>query len=140
MEFVTFDTAKKLKEKNFIEKCLAYYTPYGGILKFNIMNVDMRPSGYEANFTELYECYNYYVENNIDAPTISQALKWLRVNKGVDIAINPIIKYDDNSNRIREYNCDIFAPQLNKPYHTSYHDSYELAALAGIEYALDNII
>jgi hypothetical protein len=73
-------------------------------------------------------------------PTISQALKWLREEKEVDLVTKPSFLYDDNLNRIREYNCDIFAPQLNKPYHTHYYDSYELAVLAGIKYVLDNLI
>lgn len=137
MEYVDFDLAKKLKEKGFREKCLAYYTPFGGILGFNTINVDKRPSGYTMNFTELYECYNYYVENNIDAPTISQVLKWLREYK--DIYCLPYFEQgvDMWFYAICKQTCGCEFPEFISK---SDYDTYEQAAIAGIEYVLNNLI
>ena len=112
MEFVPFEIAKKLKEK-----------------------------GFDWETTDIYEKNSLICRyEDYPKPHISEVLEWLRINKEVDLVIKPSFLYDDNLNRIREYNCDIFAPQLNKPYHTSYHNSYELAALVGIEYVLNNLI
>lgn len=139
-EFVNFKIAKKLQEKGFREKCLAYYTPYAGILKFNTINVNKRPSNYELNLTELYECYNSYVENYIDAPTISQVLKWLREEKKLHIMID-IWKVDLN-NTTYKWGYDIVNLTTTHVEGSDIQcaNSFEEAALAGIEYILDNLI
>lgn len=126
---ITYEIGKKLKEKGYPHVynrfgCRPIYSD-----EFTIKHIS-NIGAYEQE---------YYGEN-IPCPTIDEVLKWLRKKREIDIAINPIIKYDDNLNRIREYNCNIFASQLNKPHCTSYCDSYEQAALAGIEYVLDNLI
>lgn len=142
MDFVDFETAKKLKEKRFREKCLAYYTPYGGILKFNTIDVDKKPSGYKVNFTELYECYNCYIENNIDAPTISQVLNWLIKEKKILITIIPQEKnlgHDTLCFGIYRITEDLYQPMYNGTINTLV-DSYEDTALAGINCVLDNLI
>lgn len=41
---------------------------------------------------------------------------------------------------MREYECKVFAPSLNRPEHCGYHEEWEQAAIAGIEYILDNFI
>jgi hypothetical protein len=119
-EFVTFELAKKLKEKGFKEKVNAYY----GMLE-NLFDVhpalDMNDSVYRAS-----------------APTISQVLKWLREEKEVDLVIEPIYFFDKNKHR--EYSVRIFAPPLNKPVHCGYFSTWEETALSGIEYVIDNLI
>lgn len=134
-DFVNFDLAVKLKEKGYREKCFATYTPYSGTLKFNEINTDQRPTSYKLNIEEFRECYNYYKENNIDAPTISQVLKWLRDEKKIHIGFGHsprkkwryVIMYIDD----RFYNNPTLAV-----------DGFlkiEQAALAGIEYTINLI-
>lgn len=80
MEFVTFEIAKKLKEKGFRMPCIAHYCYSDGVvLKFNITVGCIRGSN--------VKCLNN--ESNIytDAPTISQVLKWLREEKKIHIQI-----------------------------------------------------
>ena len=135
MEFVTFEIAKKLKEKGFREECFARYHCND--------RAYFERNSYHPNTESIFYCYNNDKDLGrfyIDAPTISQVLNWLRREKEIDIVINPIFTYDDNLNRIREYGCDIFAPQLNKPHGTNYYISYEKVALEGIEYTLDILI
>lgn len=86
IEFVSFEIAKKLKEKRFREKCFALYSSYGGIFKFNEIDTDKIVGN--LNIKDFGKCYNYYEKgSNIDAPTISQVLKWLRKKKKIYIEI-----------------------------------------------------
>ena len=132
-DFVSFEIAKKLKDKGFPQS--PYYVNYSSYYEWD----GLRKINSLCNASVWFDT-NISKDNLYFAPTISQVLDWLRRENEIDIAINPIIKYDDNLNRIREYSCDIFAPQLNKPYCTSYYDSYEQASLVGIEYVLNNLI
>lgn len=129
MEFVTFEIAKKLKEKGFKMPCIAhYYCLVGNVLNYNITTDCIRGS----NFKCLNDEYNLY----IDAPTISQALEWLRENKEVDLAIEPQFHFGKR----KGYGVRVFAPSLNKPVRCGYFDKWEEASIAGIEYTLNNLI
>ena len=110
-DFVTLEITKKLKEKGFPIK-----TKTEG--KFGLTKVK------EVEIL----------------PTISQVLKWLREEKDIDLVISPVFFYDDVLGKMREYGCKVFAPLLNKPEHCSYHEEWEQAAIAGIEYVIDNLI
>ena len=135
MEFITFEIAKKLKEKGFKEKCIAYYwekinehTPSfvveDKISEDGICILDLISEHNKAEWSPF-----------IDAPTISQVLKWLRKEKEIYLEI--VIVVDG------EYMCDIY--KINsRPIEclgsTEYFKTYEQAAIAGIEYVLDNLI
>lgn len=127
MDFVTFEVAKKLKEKDFQEECLCHYI--GVDLVYNIESPI-------AN-NQLWFCHNKYDNiwhrDNIDAPTISQVLKWLRTDK--EIMVFPI--YSKNTSK---WYCSIVNADSLAIYNFPLSDSYEQAALVGIEYALDNLI
>lgn len=73
------------------------------------------------------------------APTISQVLKWLREEKDIDLVISPVFFYDDVLGKMREYGGKVFTPSLNKPEHCGYHEEWEQAAIAGIEYIINLI-
>ena len=128
IDFVTYEIAKKLKDKGF--SCEYPFAMYNE----------------DGEFFPLYSSDKYYFgfydfdKNNVIAPTISQALKWLRDVKDIDIVIAPIFIHGETIGEIRVYNCKIFTPELNKPEHCGYCVNYEEAALTGIEYALDNLI
>jgi hypothetical protein len=144
-DFVNYNLALKLKEKDFKEKCLAYYDVEDnvGLLYNTQYSDDLCP----CQYTDLLISYNSGdivsnlddSGNCIDAPTISQVLKWLREEKEIDILLQPIFLYNEN-NREREYGIEIYAPQLNKPTHLDYFKNWEKGAIAGIEYVLDNLI
>ena len=129
-DFVSFETAKKLKEKGFKEQCLAYYTKDSNFYYNTSYGSDV-----ENDFKSFNSRPNHICGKRIDAPTISQVLKWLREEKRLHIAIDvwgrtwgyDIIELtSDNSLRWTAYREDI--------------KSYEDAALDGIEYAIDNLI
>lgn len=111
-DFVPFDLAVKLKEKGF---------------DWETSNV------YERNTIACrYEDY--------PKPTISQVLKWLREEKDIDLVISPVFFYDGVLGKMREYGCKVFAPSLNESEHCGYHEEWEQASLAGVNYCLDNLI
>lgn len=108
-DFVTYNIAEKLNEKGFNWICSRYYSVDNKKLKKN-------------------EYWAY--EERISAPTISQALKWLREK---DIMVFPV--YSTNTSR---WYCSIVNADSLDTYKLSLSDSYEEAALAGIEHVLDN--
>ena len=112
MEFVTYELAVKLKEKGF---------------DWVTSNV------YERNTLACrYEDY--------PKPTISQVLKWLREEHATHIEISlgrngwyfEIIQYEYYEEE-KEYDCKLITVSV-------INDSYEQAALTGVEYVLDNLI
>lgn len=124
-DLVPFETATKLKEKGFRERCISHF---------------------QAGAKKLYQsqqprCYNYR-DNCYDAPTISQVLQWLREEKGIHIIAIP---FDIRSDFIY-WNYRIISIKRNgiSDVYESKHDtsisSCGQAALAGIEYVLDNLI
>ena len=109
MEIVSFELAKKLKEKGF--------------------NYETRDI-YERNTLACrYE--------DVPKPTISQVLKWLREEKELYIEI-----YMYHNCYLWEiYNTKIYDTdftQKSEKYSDIEYETYELAALAGIEYVIDN--
>ena len=125
-DFVTYELAIKLKEKGFRMPCIAHYCCLdGNILKFNITTDCIRGSN--------VKCLNG--ENNIytDAPIISQVLKWLRNTYNLHVETYPcglgMWKFlVTNITTLEERAlCDKYT-------------SSEQAAIAGIEYVLDNLI
>ena len=133
-DFVTFDIAKKLKEKGFKEKCYAYYFPKGSELFFN--HNPFRGGIVEdclySNNSLPNECM---ASDFVDAPTISQVLKWLREEKKIYVQIEMCG---------RRYKCSLYERKWFDSYlvcelHVEFK-SYEQAAIAGIEYVIDNLI
>lgn len=137
MEFLSFDLAKKLKEKGFeipTRSIVAMYNEQGVFFALTTAaDYQVSPSGYR------YRCYYDYDdfdEHDYIAPTISQVLKWFRdeniyclpwFEQGVDMWFYAICK--------PTCGCD-FPEFISK----SDYDTYEQAAIAGIEYVLNNLI
>lgn len=123
MEFVTFELAKKLKEKGFPQGNKEDFRNYYYKISDGLQMAIMVSNGEEV------EWY---------CPNISEVLKWLRDEKKLYI-----MPYNALS---REYNIkwDFEIDDLNTSdiiYESRLiYNSYEEAALAGIEYVLNNLI
>ena len=148
-DFVTFELAKKLKEKGFKQKCLAYYDVEDNVgLLYNTQYTD---EALPCQYTDLLQCHNTGEAETqpddsgfcVDAPTIFQVLKWLREEKKIHICIDI---YDDGwfFDIASFYKGDTGVYEIEWPYKSSNvtpnYDSFEQAAIAGIEYCLDNLI
>ena len=136
-DFVNFEIAKKLKEKGFKEECFAYYTSeYTLYNNMVVLCDDKYLEVAEIDYNESLISNNSVRENkdnNIcDAPTISQVLKWLRDD---NISVEPCATYN---------NMWWYAIKINGEIEVTYmgdgYNSYEEAALVGVEYVLDNLI
>ena len=141
-DFVTFETAKKLKEKGFPQRPdyfnYSSYYAWDGLRK--IHSLSNASVWFDPNIDR---------ENIYFAPTISQVLKWLRdENK---IHIEPCILADcdtDADGKLITYytywSFTITSIESGDMIYSEYEhtndrrfDSFEEAALAGIEYILD---
>ena len=137
-DFVTYNLAVKLKEKGFYYKCVATYDN-DGMLGYNyIQPTNIRAIG----FDDCLCSHNVENDNCIDAPTISQVLKWLREEKSLHIevvssAYGYIYIVSDTPDRGG-------TDRVNIPYKGKNDggawDDYNECVLDAIEYVINNLI
>lgn len=133
-DFVSFELAKKLKEKGFNRnEPFAMYNELGVFHKL-YSSADFTAS-YNARFRDYYD-YDDFDEHDFVAPTISQVLKWLREEKKIHISIITFMFKEGWCYEIIQIgeNPKLITTQRNSS------NTYEEAALLGIEYVIDNLI
>lgn len=135
-DFIPFELAVKLKEKGFNELCLAYYTN-DDTLYYNYSH----KSG--ACYKDCYLSHNLMPKDSVsgkfvDAPTISQVLKWLREKYSIHISTKPYPCEDGIMwmYEIRKFSIYKSVVVANK---TGFIKEEE-AAVAGTESVLDILI
>lgn len=143
MTIVSFEIAKKLKEKGYpqdVQHCIRWYpTEYyknsyiGEYFEGELQEIE---DYFEDRISAIHIMENE--KKGVIAPTLSQVLKWLREEKKIFIHI------DVYENDKFDYFFGI-AVQGDKTWERKYigekdYNTYELAAIAGIEYCLDNLI
>ena len=128
-DYVSFETAKLLKEKGFDENPHMWYTVWGELGEYDITDRGRRP--------ELY----------INAPTLQMAMKWLREVYGVFISICNGNHKADNRDTITPDNVYCFfvitdarALYEEKKQCLKEFSSYEDASEAAIKYCLEKLI
>ena len=146
-EFVPFELAKKLQEKGFKQKCLAYYDVEDNVgLLYNTQYTD---EALPCQYTDLLRCHNTGEAETqpddsgfcVDAPTISQVLKWLREEKKIHVVVDvfhdgwdTLIYTDIHTDYIGDYQYNyIDRGDLAR-------STYEETVLDSIEYIIDNLI
>lgn len=125
-DFVSFELAKKLKEKGFSERTFGAYIPPVKLVHFPL----------------LYSLKNWNKEENVySAPTISQVLKWLRIEKDLNIEIvASSFGYSYIISKTPSFGgADVKFSEFEGPNDSGAWDEWEEAALAGIEYVLNLI-
>ena len=120
-DFVTFETAKKLKEKGFPQKRFGKYDMMG-------------PTYTEDGQLYVNGCLTE-PDTAYSAPTIPDVLKWLR-EKSIDV----IIMFGFTEGDKTFYYPQIWWHGIDRSPTCYHYDIYEQAATAGIEYVLDNLI
>lgn len=130
MEAVTFEMAKKLKEKG-----------YPQVKKNTLAMYDEDGEWYSlaATIDEEY-CFEDFDKHDCVCPTISQVLKWLREEKDVVVSVNPYYGKLVNVHWWWDIRTPVYKVEICSNIKQEGFDSYELAALAGIEYVIDNLI
>ena len=144
-DYVSFETAKLLKEKGFSVKCSTYYI-HGGINSRGETTTNFHNNGetFAINFNdyinELYSYLDYY-----SAPTLQMAMKWLReVHKlYVEIVPNPFnFEHQDIQDG---WGCEVthlsdLSYDGNYEFFQKKYSTYEEACEAAIKYCLENLI
>lgn len=125
-DFVTIEIAKKLHENGFNEPCINAINPYGCTYLNGWCEYLDNRDGEGITLSDLKD-------GDYLLPTISQVLKWLRVEKKLHIVL-PATFSENYWWEIRDFNRSI------SEYADAEYQSYEQAALVGIEYCLDNLI
>ena len=114
-DYVSFETAKLLKEKGFNEDSWFHYDADG----------DVVTRGYRLNKPE-----------DIPAWTLQMAMKWLREAHNIAIVLTPSMFWG-------KYNVTIYKRNNEHPFGfdvDSLISSYEKAAEAAIKYCLENLV
>lgn len=117
-DYVSFETAKLLKEKGFDKECNIAY--------FNETLVDYTMFGFCLGGDLLY------------CPTLQMAMKWLRKEKG--IAIIPVISSILDNEKFL-WDIKIVVAKTNETYSQGWiYEEPEEAYETAIKYALENLI
>jgi hypothetical protein len=123
-DYVSFETAKLLKEKGFDEPTYHDYDEEG-----------------KRWFQEVLVCHNS--EGGIACPTLQMAMKWLREVHNVFIDISSRFSKNADKDVCFSYSCK----KLINTYRSSYEIigdgewlNYEEACEAAIKYCLENLI
>lgn len=112
--------------------------------KFLCMSITnrLKEKGFWFDLPIRYDYKNQTYYHSVE-PRISQVLDWLRTEKNIDIVIYPVdpctVFMGGEKYILSVYNCgrrDMRIHNNNIDYHVKWED----AAVAGIEYVLDNLI
>ena len=131
-DYVSFETAKLLKEKGFDESTSMVYMSYGELCK-----LDRFESIRNSNYNDITKSYFKYT-----APTLQMAMKWLRETHNISVRA----RYDEVEDEKERIYCAWFFDILSmNPYKTLVepeqgYSSYEEACEAAIKYCLENLI
>ena len=126
-DYVSFETAKLLKEKGFDESTSMVYMSYGELCK-----LDRFESIRNSNYNGITKSYFKYT-----APTLQMAMKWLREVHNIVIVTFPIRTVNGEC----KYNVSIYNTNaehkklINKDY-----QPYEEAVETALKYCLENLI
>ena len=125
-DYVSFETAKLLKEKGFDEATIGYYPIVGKAKESFHKGASYR--------------WNYFSDRSIAAPTLQMAAKWLRKEHNLHVQVEAgltagVFWYDFDI--IPVGNDDIVMPE---EVEISVYSEPEEALEVGIKYALENLI
>lgn len=124
-EYVSYDTAKLLKEKGFDGFCMCFYRKDDN----NLHNVFL-----QATLADGDDIYS--------APTYQTAMKWLREKHNIHIGIVPFDCMTIASGYIVRYNTSVSTLRQDYLIHKDLgiHLYYEDACEDAIKYCLKNIV
>ena len=136
-DYCDYDTCVTLKELGFSEPTLAYYHGFlpSKPLLYLIIDEDCMPEDGVNVFDLLSNSNKYKDSKNIDAPTLWEAQKWLREEKGIHIAPKIYLYHDINLDEQTSWECTIYV-EWSAIYTIGKSLTYEDALLLGIKEAI----
>lgn len=151
-DYVSFETAKLLKEKGFKEMCDSLY---GTAVMHNGKYIDedeeyeleMAGKANEIKYVEGGMVYNFWYRNDkrvkhqYSRPTLQRAMKWLRINYKLNIAIIPTSQTEliKGKGFVRQYRSEIYNDN-DILYTIEFVTGHEEACEAAIQYCLKNFV
>ena len=126
-DYVSFETAKLLKEKSFNEICYLGYNKNGEYV----------PTSNRTNSQIIQPDFCF-----ICCPTLQMAMKWLRETKDWHIVLTPMFADDIKGKMVLYgYDWEISSPSREQTEHSKdFLPNYEQAAEEAIKYCLENLI
>ena len=127
-DYVSFEVAKLLKEKEFNWDCITYY-------------VDSEPD--DVKYSMTFENNTTWEEHWCSAPTLQMAMKWLREvhNKHCDIGYDIDLEWYFQIIDLKEtVEYDYPEPKFFHAKNEIGFKTYEEAVEAALKYALENLI
>ena len=140
-DYVSFETAKLLKEKGFDGKCYKVWETHGG--SPSLMGAAQFVEGETVVDRESVDAaaklqvYEYHLLNKVEgylAPTLQMAMKWLREVHKMFIQVELYSKYEN-------YCFELFQNTHRLMLeHREVYSNYEEVCEAAIMYCLENLI
>ena len=128
-DYVSFETAKLLKEKGFDEEVTSFYLPNGTLSHGNTYAYCKMSVSSNSNF--------------ILAPTHQMTMKWLREVHNIHIeSFCPVVDTTDEPIKYNVVISDLrnHCLAFNTPLENKEFDSYEQACETAIKYCLEYLI
>ena len=148
-DYVSFETAKLLKEKGFKEMCdslygLAYMHNGKYIDEDEEYELESEGRGSEIELVEGGMVYDLWYDNNKDnkheysRPTLQRAMKWLREEKG--IAVIPVLSSVLDNEKFL-WDIKIVVAETYDTYSQGWvYEKQEAACDVAIKYCLENLV
>ena len=136
-DYISFETAKLLKEKGFDEPTGFIYSENGELMKL---------SDFGVRYLSNSECDDYPqwqfpfegVASIVSAPTLQMAMKWLREVHSIDISIDIRFWTDDEGVDVKSWRYTVYRTDEIEDFGQS--DTYEDACEEAIKYCLENLV
>jgi hypothetical protein len=138
-DYVSFETAKLLKEKGFDAECHSHYYPCrypDGSIQYH--KYERTESAKNKSWYDIYSLKNLPADHYL-APTLQMAMKWLREAHHLEIYLEHDAIQENNNwwYSIGKYTKGCISIQFESK---SEFVSYEQACEAAIKYCLENLI
>ena len=130
---VSYETAKLLKQAGFNDTCRAFWKVWNG--KTNLYNCD-KGQCFDYCCNNMFEMYNDSAEENVAAPTLQMAMKWLRETHNLFVDTY----YDYDFREGYKFSIHKLTKGTTLETHNENYSTYEEACEEGIKHCLEKFI
>ena len=137
-DYVSFETAKLLKEKGFDEELETVYSEYGELHRIFDKDLYESTNSFKSITNSHYnDITKYKYDFFVTAPTIQMAMKWLR--EVHNISVEPLVDFGSGDGYW--WTADVgYIRKDGLIDELCGYNSYEEACEAAIKYCLENLI
>ena len=148
-KYVSFETAKLLKEKGFDGECHSYYFPYYEDREMTKKNYERQRGRVTSSNKRLYEVNTAkdLPEDHYLCPTLQMVVAWLWEEKGFLVFPSLDIDYDEDENGVKYYHKPLYWGNVIRTCDGEHmyddgkmYDKPEYAMDAAVKYCVENLI